>query len=251
MKRVAVVLQGALWAFLLWLYLGDLVVLARVASAPVAALGALPSLPVALVGGALALAGAGLFAWARVKAAPPRWRVSRLVLAGALGLLFVDLVVLSSREVGLSADAQLVLAVQGLANELADAAVPEGVPRDPALLEDALAKLPRPPLYVSGQRLDRWQVQLRERCAGPATEPSGALPGTFVYCVDGARQRAWVSLVALPRGEHFGAAALLGAEAPAVGEVVAPPPFAPEAPGVLLPGESAPPDEAPPGPGTE
>lgn len=248
MKRAAVALEGALWAFLLWLYLGDLVVLARVESAPVAALGALPSLPVALLGAALALAGAGLFAWRRVRAGPPRWRVPRLLLAGAVGLLFVDLVVLSSRDVALSADAQLVLAVQGLAGDLTDVAAPEGVPRDPAVLEDALAKLAPPPLYVAGQRLARWQVQLRERCAGPAAELAGAAPGTFVYCVDGERQRAWVSLVALPRGEHFGAAALLGVEAPAVGEVVAPPPPEPsDDAAVPVPEEP----EAPPSPGAE
>lgn len=257
MKRAGVVLQGALWAFLLWLYLGDLVVLARLDAAPVAALGALPSLPVALLGAALALAGAGLFVFARLKPVPPRWRWPRLAVALALMLLAADLGMVSMRQSGLGADAQLVLAVQGLAGDLGDIAVPEGVPRDPALLEDALTRLAPPPLYAEGVRLERWHVQVRERCEGPASDVAGVAAGTFVYCVAGDRKRAWVSLVALPRGEHFGAPALFGREPPEIGEVVAPPAPTPEELVAPVPPEDLvePPPETPtmepPPPGAE
>ncbi len=226
--RPGLLLEAAWWAFVAWLYGGDLLLRVRAAGAPVAALAALPSLPLSLLGTALALGGVALLVVARARPVPARWRPRRLALGATLAFALVDLSVFSARGASLGATNQLLLAVHGLADELNARAAPEGVPRDPVLLEEAVSALGPVPLFVDGERVPRWQLQLRERCDGPAPDAAGAAPGTLVYCVSVDRQRAWVSLVALPLGERFGVAALLGREPPAVAEVTVPAPPAPD-----------------------
>lgn len=72
-------------------------------------------------------------------------------------------------------------------------------PTTPRFYADALAETP-PPYWRNGERLSRWNVLIRERCAGPIdTLPGVVEPGTLLVCLSEDRRLAWISAVGLSR----------------------------------------------------
>jgi hypothetical protein len=155
-----------------------------------------------------------------VQRRPASWRVRRLALLGAVTLVLFDFGFIASRRTPVTVEAGLVGAVQGLAEAASQASGPEGVVRDPRLLEDLLSR-GQVPLFVKGERVPRWQLEVRERCAGPASEVGRATPGTLVYCVAGDSRSAWVTVVATRDAQPFGEPAVAGVEGPWLGLVKA------------------------------
>ncbi len=222
MKPAGVIARVFLLLFLAWLYGGDVLRWGQAQTAEVTALAELPRLWLGLLGSAVALGGAVVLVMARRK--PSSWKPLRLLSIAALGLLFLDFVVLNSRRSPLSSEEQTLLAVQSFAEQVNRASAAEAVPRDPVLLASFLESLGSVPFFVGGERVTAWKVELRERCAGPAVDPGQAAVGTLIYCVASDRQQAWVTLVGTPLGQVFGARGMVAKENGWVGEVhVAPP----------------------------
>ena len=219
-------LAARVWVllFLGWLYGGDLLRWIQAQSAEVAALSELPRLWLCLLGCAVTIGAAIVLVMARGKPA-----VLRLFTIATLSLLFLDFVVLNSRRSPLTPDDQTVLAVQFVAESANREAGTGIVPRDPHLLDSFLEGLGSVPYFVKGERAPGWKVELRERCAGPATEAGEASVGTLIYCVSLDQKHAWVTLVGTPQGKVFGPRAIVSTQAAWVGEVhVSAPELAPE-----------------------
>ena len=239
--------RAVLLAFFGWLYGGDLARWAQAQSAEVAALAELPKLWLSLLGVLITAGGAVGLVMAVATRKPADWPPLRLLTIGALGVLFFDFVVLSSRRSPISPEDRMQLAIHSLADGAGGEAGTEAVPRDPALLGAFLDGLGPVPFFAQGERVPGWRLELRERCAGPATEPGQAPVGTLIYCVAIDRKQAWVTLVGTPLGQVFGPRAIVSAKEDWVGEVhvAAPEP----APGAATPGESVwdqpTPDDAP------
>ncbi|MGV3623573.1 MAG: hypothetical protein ACO1OB_22325 [Archangium sp.] len=206
-------------AFLLWLYVGDVVRWVRLQLAPVAVMTDAPSLPFAIVGTVIALAlVAKLISRVTGKPLLPA-RVAAWVPALAVMLPLVDLIVVSSRREFLFPEELLVGAAHTVAQAASQNSGAEFVARDPSIFEQAVAPFTDVPVYVNGERVPKWKVQLREGCSGPATDALDATPGTIVYCVAADRRQAWVNVVATAGGATFGPAAMSGLEAPWVARV--------------------------------
>jgi hypothetical protein len=237
----------ALLGFLGWLYGGDLSRWVEAQSAEVAVLSELPRLWLCLAGVAVAAGGAVVLAMAVATKKPSGWPPLRLLTIAAVSLLFFDFVVLSSRRSPISTEDRMLLAIHSLAEGATEAAASEAVPRDPTMLASFLEGLGPLPFFVNGERVASWKVELRERCAGPATEP-GQLPvGTLIYCVAVDRKQAWVTLVGVPYGQVFGPRAIVSVKQGWVGEVHVPPPepaASPDSPGESV-WEQPTPDDAP------
>ncbi len=222
MKPAGVVLRVVLLLFLAWLYGGDVVRWGQAQTAEVTALAELPRLWLGLLGCAVAIGGAVVVVRARRRG--PSWRPLRMLSIAALGLLFLDFVVLNSRRSPLSSEEQTLLAVQSFAEQASRASAVEAVLRDPALLTSFLEGLGTVPFFVDGERVSAWKLEMRERCAGPAVDPGQAAVGTVIYCVASNRQHAWVTLVGLPIGQVFGARGMVATKDGWVGEVHVPQP---------------------------
>ncbi len=214
--------------FLGWLYGGDLLRFARAQGAPVTVMNELPSLPLSLVGVAVALTfGSTLVLKGR---RGPGWGPWKAAVLAAVGLIFFDFVVLSSRRSLGSAEGALVEAVFTVSGALNDRATTAQVPRDARGLEALLGRLGPVPLFVEGTRVARWQVASRGTCAGPSAEVAGAAPGTLLYCTAADGRRGWVTLVATAGAQTFGEPAVVSVAELWVGEVslAAEPPSADE-----------------------
>lgn len=217
MRLSGVIARSLLLLFFGWLYGGDLLRWGQAQSAEVTAMSALPRLWLSLLGCGVTIGGAVVLVRARQQ--PASWRPVRLLTIAALGLLFLDFVVLNSRRMPLSTDEQTLLAAQFIAESANRAAGSEAVPRDPALLGSFLEGLGSVPFFVKGERVPQWKLELRERCAGPASEPGDAAVGTVIYCVAVDRKQAWVTLVGTPVGQVFGPRAIVSTEGGWVGHV--------------------------------
>lgn len=222
MKALSIALRVLLLAFLGWLYGGDVVRWLQAQGAEVTALSDLPRLWLGLLGTAVTVAGAVVLVQGRAQ--PASWKPKRLFTIGVLGLIFFDFVVLNSRRSPLTAEEQSVLAVQSVAEAANRMSAPEGVIRDPSLLQSFLSELGPVPFFVKGERVPAWKLELRERCQGPAADAREAEVGTVIYCVAPDRQRAWVTLVGTPLGQVFGPRAVVSTQQGFVGQVHAAPP---------------------------
>ena len=219
-----IVARAALLGFLGWLYGGDLARWVQAQTAEVAALSELPKWWLSLGGVAVTAGGAVVLAMAVARKKPSGWPPLRLLTIAAVSLLFFDFVVLSSRGSPISAEDRMLVAIHSLSDGASGAAAPQAVPRDPALLATFLDGLGPVPFFVHGERVAQWSVELRERCAGPSSEPGALAPGTLIYCVSVDRKQAWVSLVGTPQAQRFGPRAIVSVKDDWVGEVhVAPP----------------------------
>lgn len=228
MKPAAVAVRAGLLLFVGWLYGGDVLRWGQAQGAEVTALNELPRLWLGLLGCAVALGGAVVLGLSRKQAAG--WKPLRLLTIALLSLLFLDFVVLNSRASPLSTDEQALLAAQYFAEAANREAGTEAVPRDPTLLASFLVGLGTVPYFVKGERVPGWKVELRERCAGPATDAGEAPVGTVVYCVASDRQQAWVTIVGAPQGQAFGPRAIVSTQDGWVGQVHVSPPPEPEEP---------------------
>ncbi|MDP2273057.1 MAG: hypothetical protein Q8N23_31990 [Archangium sp.] len=217
MKPAGVIARGVLLLFLAWLYGGDVVRWGQAQTAEVTALAELPRLWLGLLGCAVAIGGAVVLVRGRKQG--PSWRPLRALTIAALGLLFLDFVVINSRRSPLSSEEQTLLAVQSFAEQASRASAVEAVPRDPALLGSFLEGLGTVPFFVKGERVSAWKLEIRERCAGPAVDPGQAAVGTLLYCVASDRQQAWVTLVGAPIGQVFGVRGMVATKDGWVGDV--------------------------------
>lgn len=217
--RASTVSRALFAGFLLWLYVGDVVRWLRLQTAAVAVMVDAPSLPLALVGSAVALAFlAVVLSSLRPKPFVPA-RPARWISAAAVVLVFVDFMGISSRRDLSYPEDALVGAANIIATIGNEASGTDVVARSPALFDEALSRFSDVPIFVNGERVARWQLQLREGCAGPAADPQGAAPGTVVYCVASDRRQAWVNVVATARAKPFGDAAMTGVDGIWVGHV--------------------------------
>lgn len=240
-----VVVRAVLLVFFAWLYGGDLARLVQARSAEVAALSSLPHLGLSLAGVLVVLFGLGVLGVSLAQRRPARWAPQRALTIALVSVVFFDLVVLSSRRDLLSAEHRAQRAIATLAQRASERSGTEVVLRDPGTLQALAAELGPVPYFVKGARVPGWQVELRERCPGPAADVRGAAVGTLLYCVSSDRRQAWVSLVGTTAGEVFGPRALVGTSPEWVGTVH----LAPAPPPEEEPGEPGPPVWAPPTPG--
>lgn len=223
LKPLGLALRALVLLFALWLYGGDLIRWIRAQSAPVSAFNELPSLALSVLGAACALGGAVVLAIAVAQRKAASWRVLQLLTLSLVSLFFFDFVLLSASRSPLTPPERLLSALQGATDGIQALAVPQGVPRDPALLAEVVDELGAVPLFERGVRVPRWTVELRERCTGPALDTGASGPGTFLYCVSVDRRRAWLTVVGLAPGEVFSEKATAIAGDGWVGEVQAPP----------------------------
>jgi hypothetical protein len=230
---VGIHLAGA--AVLAWLYGGDLIEYRRGLSAEVAAMVDLPNpylASAACLAGAAAL---GVAAWGVFRAKPDGFRGYRLLPIAVVVVLFVDLFVLgASRGPSIPALDRFTAAMEHFAVDAQKKSRPGAVFADAAGLEASLAGLGPPPYLVRGARVPRYALALREGCQGPVTASSGEAVGTVFYCVSSAHDRAWVSAVALPAEQRFGAPAIFSLAGTPRGWLVQAP--EPDGPTVELPG---------------
>jgi hypothetical protein len=175
-------------AFLAWLYGGDLVRAAQLTQAPFAAMTQAPSVPLAVVGAAVALLGLAAFFVARARVA---------FFGLGAGLLLFDFGVLSSGRPPRSVDELVAGVVSVVADEAREQAEGAGVPREAAQLGRVLNELGAPPFFANGVQLQSWALEVKLGCAGPLAEVSGRRPGTLLYCVSADGQQAWVTAVTL------------------------------------------------------
>jgi len=232
LPRGTLVAQGLLFALLAWLYGGDLVHAVRASSAPAAFLTALPNVGLALAGVAVVLGGVGALVAGAVTGRDAAWRGYRLAPIAGVVLLFVDFAVLSSVRSSVSAEQRVLLAVSALAEGASEHASHEAVPDEPRLLQSFVDDLQPVPLFAHGERVPKWTVDVRRGCAGPAADAQGKGPGTLVYCLAPDGRRAWITVVAVGKGERFGEPAILSIDEPWMAEVEpadARPPELPEA----------------------
>lgn len=225
-KRLQFGLQLASAAFLLWLYVGDLLRLVRAQLASVAVLHALPSLPLSLVGSAVAVAFAVTLFLAPRK--PAGWRPRRLAAIAAVVLVFIDFLVLSPRRTSELPELELVGALGRLTDALTQQATLERVPTDARLFEKALASLGPVPVFEKGERVPAWKLEVHRNCTAPESKP--AAPGTFVFCVAPDATHGWVTLTATAGAATFGEPGVIGVQPPWVGEVTVAEPRPPEPP---------------------
>lgn len=238
MKRAPLIVRALLLLFMGWLYGGDVIRWVEAQRAEVSALDELPRLWLGLLGSAVTLGGVWVLVQARKQ--PPTWRGSRLLTIAALGVLFLDFVVLNSRRTPLTSTEQAVIAVQYLAEAASRESGTDVVLRDPGALQAIAAQLGQVPFFVKGERVPSWNVELRERCAGPAGDAGSARVGTLIYCVSADRALAWVTLVGTPFGEVFGPRGVISTEGPWVGEVHVAPEQQPEVDPEMNPSEQPP-----------
>lgn len=229
LKPPALVMHGLLLALLAFFYAGDLLRVWRATHAEVSLLAELPSLPLSLVGVAVLLGGAGLLAFGLATGRDASWRGYRLGPVAGVALLFFDFAVLSSVRGPLTAEQRVLLALSSLAEGAAEHASHQAVPDEPRLLQSFVDEVGPTPLFRRGERVARWTVEVRRGCTGPLSQAPGVAAGTLVYCVASDGRQAWITAVALPLGQAFGAPAVVSTEEPWAQVVtVAPAPGPPE-----------------------
>lgn len=225
-KRLQLGLQAACAVFLVWLYVGDLLRLLRAPFAEVAVLHELPSVPLSLVGSAVAVTFAVTLVLARRR--PAGWRPRRLAVIAAVLLIFVDFLVLASRRSTELPELELAGALNEVTEALNRRSTLERVPTDPRGVDQELSALGPVPLFVRGARVPKWSLEVRRGCTAP--DPRPAAPGTFVYCVTPDATRGWVTVSATEGAATFGAPGVIGLRPPWVGEVTLAEPPPPEPP---------------------
>lgn len=219
-------------AFLLWLYGGDAVWRVQAASSQAAVLNPMPHLLLSVIGLLTALALAATIALHLRN--PEFARAHRLALAAACALVFLDFTIISSRRSPALPEERIAMAVQSFSEGASEYATADGVPTDRRGLAELAAKAGLPPVFRDGVQVERWDVELRDGCSGPAADARTAAAGTLIYCRSTDGRRAWVSAVAVPLGTRFGSPGVISIEGLFSGEV-----------GAL----AAMPEEAPPGDG--
>jgi hypothetical protein len=211
--RLTVGIQLAGVGVLGWLYGGDLLEYRRALGADVSAMTELPSAGMAIgacLAGAAALGAAG---WGVLRTKPDGFRGYRLMPIAVVVLLFVDLFVLgAARGPNIPSADRLAAAMDHFADEARQRSRPGAVLADSQALDGLLADLGPPPYLSRGVRVPRYALVLRQGCEGPVTASSGAPVGTVFYCISSSGDRAWVTAVALPAGERFGAPAVLSGD---------------------------------------
>jgi hypothetical protein len=197
---------------LAWLYGGDLIEYRRALGAEVAAMTELPNAALA-VGACLAGAAAlGVALWSVLRGKPAGFRGYRVLPIVVVVVVFVDLFVLgAARGPGIPSPAAFNATLDQFAEKARERSKPGAVLADAQALDGLLAALGRPPYLSRGVRVPRYSLVLREGCEGPVTLAGGAPVGTVYYCVSAARDRAWVTGVALPVEQRFGAPAVFSA----------------------------------------
>ncbi|XXF76553.1 hypothetical protein P2318_26360 [Myxococcaceae bacterium GXIMD 01537] len=193
---------------LAWLYGGDLRDALRAREAEVAAYTLPPSVvppAVVLVLGAIAT---GIAAWGLLRRRDDTFRGYRLLPIVLVLALMVDLFRAESADLLSSADTTGAV-LEDFRDSVQALASSEQVPSDAAALRPLLQKLPPAPYLVRGQSVGPFELQVREGCTGPASEPNGARPGTLIYCVAATREEGWLSAVGLPAEQRFGPPAMV------------------------------------------
>ncbi len=184
-------LELGLIALLFWLEAGDLLVAVRLPDAPAAALAEVPSVPFALLGTIVALAGlGGLVARSRLPG-----RVARLLTFAVVLYLAADLSRASGRP-ALSVEARTDAAIAMVATLAQQDSAERGLATDPRFLSSNFAQLGPSPFFSKGERLN-WLVDVRGGCRGPAADAKGRPPATVIVCMADDRKRAWLSVVTL------------------------------------------------------
>lgn len=208
--RSTVIVHAAFLVLLGWFYGGDLLDAARVPGAEVSALTEPPS---ALFAGAVLLFTAialGIAVGGALRGRGRDFKGYRLLPVIGVVALFVDVFAISAQKLPMSASDQLGIALEQLRMALEERSSPQaGVVTEEAILREEVARLGSPPLLVRGVRPAAWGLQVRRECDGPVTEAPGVQAGTILYCASADRRRAWLTAVAFPVGQKFGAPALL------------------------------------------
>ncbi|MCY1081018.1 hypothetical protein [Archangium lansingense] len=198
-------------ATLAWLYGGELLDASRARSAEVSAFLEPPAVLWPAVVLAATVGVLGVVLWGLVRGRGEDFKGYRLLPILLVCALFFDLL-LAEQQMPLRPEdvaAMVVSQFKDKAEALADGRT---VPSEPAVLQPLLAELEPPPYLVRGQRVPAWSLQVRQACQGPVREAPGLAVGTLIYCVAPGRERAWVSLVALPAGERFGLPSVFSVE---------------------------------------
>jgi hypothetical protein len=165
-----------------------------------------------------ALVGLGLTAFGASRRRTTAWRGYRALPIATVVILFGDLLVRSSLQSPLSSADRGALALAEVSDVLQQR-MPVGTVHLPQeALDAALEGLPPFPWAAPGAR---WRIVRRIECGAPVHDADGEPAGTFIYCEARGGEEAWLSLIALPQAERFGAPAPLGLEAPWVGHVLA------------------------------
>lgn len=209
-------------AFLLFLYVGDLVDYLRAQRAEVSAFGKPPNvlfaaLVLAAVTGVLVLLTLKLMQGVEAKN-----RVFRLLPIVAVVSIFIDLFVLSVDDTLINPADQMSLALQLFGKTASERGTASQVPSTDRDLADIVKEFGAPPYLLRGQPAPAFTIQRRENCEGPVGEAPGAQVGTFLYCVAADKRTAWVTLVALPYEERFGVAKVLSRDGRPMVAIVTP-----------------------------
>lgn len=176
----------------------------RTQRAPVSAVLQPPSLLFAGMVLGLTVAALGLGLGAALQGYEPSSRVFRLLPILLAVTVFVEVFVRGSTHPLMTPDRELEGALGQFAAQARTLGSQGQVSRDGLALQGAADALPRPPYRVRGVLLERYRVEVRGGCAGPAEAVAGAAAGTLVYCVAPDSKRAWVGAVALPAEEQWG-----------------------------------------------
>jgi hypothetical protein len=207
--RIGIAVNAALFAFVAWLYGGDLLEAAQAASNEVAALAAPPSVPFAAVALGLALAGGGLTAFGALKKRDREWRGYRVMPIVAVVVVFVDLFMISAAKSPFPSYARAASALELLERRLNELSTERAVPTDERTLQELARELGSPPWLLHGAPIAEWSVSVTNACTGPRLEAPGHRAGTILYCIDASASHAWITLVGLPSGTRFGASQVI------------------------------------------
>jgi hypothetical protein len=225
LPRVALGVNAALGALLLWLYGGDVLDATRATSNEVAALSSMPLLPFAFAAIAGAVAGLGLTGFGAATKRDKTWRGYRVMPIVAVVVLFLDLFVLSATKSPFSSNARTLAAADLFEQRALQLSTVTAVPSDERALQPAVQSLGPVPWLVKGENLAEWQLKMVYGCTGPQLDVAGLRAGTIVYCVDTGRKEAWLTYVGLPFEQRFGPAQLVTqGGTPLVGRVRTAPP---------------------------
>lgn len=207
--RASVVVNGLFFVALAWLYIGDLYEAVRGASAEVAALSGLPSVPFAVAVLVAATVAAGLTVFGVATQRGREWRGYRVMPLVVLVALFVDLLVLTENRATFTSSMRAVAAVDMFQQRVEERSTASTVPVDVKVLDEAAAELGEPPWLVKGQQLKAWRVEVVQGCKGPKVDSGTAGAGTLFYCVSEARDEAWVTVVGRTSDDRFGPPAVV------------------------------------------
>lgn len=208
-SRGTIIVHVVFGLLLGWLYGGDLLDAVRIPAAEVSAVTERPSVPFASIVLIASAASLGIAIWGVRKGRGSDFKGFRLLPIVGVVALFVDLFLISPGKLPLSTSDQLRFVLEEFRVSIERKSSPQGVVTDEGLLRGELARFGKPPLLVRGEPLTTYAVQVRHGCDGPVADAPGVQAGTVIYCIAPDRKRAWITAVALPVGEKFGAPTVL------------------------------------------